>query len=417
MFSIITPTHNPKFLKDVFASLCKQTYSKWEWIVAVNGSAKVDEVRKLLGNDSRVRVVSCYDAKGIGAIKRFAFEQGSGDYLLELDHDDMLASNALEEIEKAFREQNADFVYSNFSEFFENGLFHFYPNWQQNGWRYRTTRVDGKEVNECVAFEPSAASVGLIYYAPNHVRVWRASFYKKIGGHNPSFHICDDHELLIRTYLAGKMVHIDKCLYLYRMGEQNSFSKKIDEIRNITFGLYAANLYDLVLREGALRGLPCYDLGGAFSCPSGWLAVDQEPPAAVIADLSKRWPFEDNSVFAFRAHDFIEHIADKQHVMNELHRCLVPGGWALISVPSTDGRGAFQDPTHVSYWNENSFWYYTRPEQAQYIRNADKHFMEQRLFTYFPSDWHKQNNIPYTVAELVAIKGDMDGIPGFRRFL
>ncbi len=30
-----------------------------------------------------------------------------------------------------------------------------------------------------------------------------------------------------------------------------------------------------------------------------------------------------------------------------------------ILVPSTDGRGAFQDPTHVSFWNINSFMYYS----------------------------------------------------------
>ncbi len=29
-------------------------------------------------------------------------------------------------------------------------------------------------------------------------------------------------------------------------------------------------------------------------------------------------------------------------------------GWFLSQTPSTDGRGAFQDPTHVSMWNSNS---------------------------------------------------------------
>ena len=31
----------------------------------------------------------------------------------------------------------------------------------------------------------------------------------------------------------------------------------------------------------------------------------------------------------------------------------------LSLTPSTDGRGAYQDPTHVAFYNENSFWYYT----------------------------------------------------------
>jgi hypothetical protein len=36
----------------------------------------------------------------------------------------------------------------------------------------------------------------------------------------------------------------------------------------------------------------------------------------------------------------------------------VPGGTAEIVVPTTDGPGAFQDPTHVSFWNRRSFLYY-----------------------------------------------------------
>ena len=211
------------------------------------------------------------------------------------------------------------------------------------------------------------------------------------------------------------MHHVDKLLYLYRMGENNTFSKNIGEIQRLTWELYEQNLEALILRESSLSGLPCYNLGGAFGNPPGWKSVDLRD-ADMLCDLRERWPWADSSVLAFRAHDVIEHLSDKQHTMRELHRCLKPGGWALISVPSTDGRGAWQDPTHVSYWNENSFWYYTRPEQAQYIHNTTEHFMESRLFTYFPTDWHKNNNIPYARAELRAIKGDMSGVPGCSQF-
>jgi hypothetical protein len=66
--------------------------------------------------------------------------------------------------------------------------------------------------------------------------------------------------------------------------------------------------------------------------------------------------------------------------MKELYRVLAPGGYALIQVPSTDGRGAFQDPTHVSFWNENSFLYYTNRDWAQYI-DTPVRFQAMRLFT------------------------------------
>ena len=52
---------------------------------------------------------------GIGAIKLWSFMQGTGDYLAELDHDDLLAPTAVEEIEKAFKETGADFVLQQYS--------------------------------------------------------------------------------------------------------------------------------------------------------------------------------------------------------------------------------------------------------------------------------------------------------------
>jgi SAM-dependent methyltransferase len=78
------------------------------------------------------------------------------------------------------------------------------------------------------------------------------------------------------------------------------------------------------------------------------------------ADLSESWPWEDSSVDHIRAFDIIEHLPDKIHTMNEAWRVLKHGGTFEIAVPTTDGPGAWQDPTHVSYWNINSFKYFTQ---------------------------------------------------------
>jgi len=88
------------------------------------------------------------------------------------------------------------------------------------------------------------------------------------------------------------------------------------------------------------------------------------------ADLTQKWPWEDGTVDHIRAHDIIEHMVDKVHTMNEIHRVLKPGGTVDIFVPTTEGRGADQDPTHVSYWNRNSFLYHTHGD-AHYLRFKD----------------------------------------------
>lgn len=89
--------------------------------------------------------------------------------------------------------------------------------------------------------------------------------------------------------------------------------------------------------------------------------VDIAPGPCVdeIADLSQPWPWPDSSVREVRAHDVFEHLPDRIHTMNELHRVLMPGGVATIEVPSAaKGAGYAQDPTHRSAWCMNSFQYY-----------------------------------------------------------
>ncbi len=81
----------------------------------------------------------------------------------------------------------------------------------------------------------------------------------------------------------------------------------------------------------------------------------------VICDLNEGIPYEAESADVILARHFLEHLSDPIKIMNEIWRVLRMGGEAHVIVPSTDGPGAFQDPTHKSFWNENSFLYYSHP--------------------------------------------------------
>ena len=70
-----------------------------------------------------------------------------------------------------------------------------------------------------------------------------------------------------------------------------------------------------------------------------------------------------------------------------------------------NGRGAFQDPTNRSFWNLNSFWYYTRGQQAQSVPGIRCRFQGTRIWQAFPTEWHQTHDIPYVYADLVALKG------------
>lgn len=100
------------------------------------------------------------------------------------------------------------------------------------------------------------------------------------------------------------------------------------------------------------------NLGCSDSHVKGWLNVDLAAPADVVADLSRPWPWVDSSVSQVMAWDIFEHLPDKLATMNECHRVLMPGGRLDLFVPTTDGRGAFQDPTHKSFWTPNDLFYF-----------------------------------------------------------
>ena len=87
---------------------------------------------------------------------------------------------------------------------------------------------------------------------------------------------------------------------------------------------------------------------------------DYEKAECLWFDLNApvwRW---NNCVDYILAHDIIEHLSDKIQTMNNIWLALKGGGIVDIEVPTTDGPGAFQDPTHVSFWNERSFLYYEK---------------------------------------------------------
>jgi SAM-dependent methyltransferase len=411
-FSIFTPSHDTTFLLETYASLLAQTHRDWEWVLVFNNGAVLP--REL--DDTRIRVVKApewINSMGVGALKRFACEQCDGDYLVELDHDDLLLPFALQKLASAIDVYDPDFLYSDFANFRDNGSYELFG--KEHGWENYSLRIGEKVHQVNKAFPVSASSLRAIHFAPNHVRVWRRSAYWTAGGHDGSMGVCDDYDLLCRTYLSGaKFHHVEECLYLYRLqaNGSNTYLKRNAEIQQKQLLVSNRYLHALVGEWCRRSELPRVDVGG-FNAPEGYIAASGKTGF----DLRAKWPFADSSVGCIRAYDFLQRVPQCapgcKHdtprcpigVMNEIYRVLAPGGWLLTATPSTSGRGAFQDPTNCSYWNGNSFWYYTKEAQKSLVPGITARYQGARVWDEFPSEWHKQNDILYVYADLVALKG------------
>lgn len=422
--SIFTPTNNTTWLLEAWESLRDQEIN-FEWLVGINGN--VD--RANIPSDPRVKVVELGEWKGVGDAKRRLCFEARGEFLLELDHDDVLAEGALKKVIEAFSDPEVGFVFSDTAEWVDatGAPFTYDPAY---GWSSYPCEVRGRKLLGTVSRPANAQFLSQILFAPNHVRVWRSSVYKELGGHDPSLNVADDYDLVVRSYLITKFKHIPEALYGYRRRADGNNTWLIHnaEIQKLCgvgedrtlpaqgqpLPLRDKYLHRMVERECDLNGLPRVDLGGGIFGAPGWKTLDISGNPDVKWDVfgSKKLPFPDSSIGAFRAFDFLEHGEDMDAfwLMDEIWRCLVPGGWFLSYTPHALGIGASCDPSHRSRWDERRFLYWgstqLRPFLLSAYPQAKAKFTPVRLYKenrhMGPSPWRFE--IPYVVADMVALK-------------
>lgn len=255
-FSIITPTYEtpPHILARTWASIRRQTISDWEWVVW-DDSHSLEVMRQVYGYAAderyKVRAFRAHTHSGIiGRVKRQAFMLGEGDILVELDHDDELESDCLERLADAFANPSVGFAYSDWCEINETGDSCRYPD----GWAfgYGSDYWDAAAgVWVMRAPEVNETTMSHIVSAPNHVRAWRASVYRALGGHDPSLRVADDYELCVRTFLETRMIRIPRLLY-----RQHISSTTAQRVHNAEIQARVAEIssrYADAIRERASR--------------------------------------------------------------------------------------------------------------------------------------------------------------------
>jgi SAM-dependent methyltransferase len=406
VLTVFTPSHRVRYLGDCYRSLVGQTYDDWEWVVLLNGQASD---WRPPAPDHRVRVVRHRRLAGVGAAKRAACDLAEGDILVELDHDDLLSNQCLERVATEMgAHPEAALAYSDFAQIGEDGSRNDDRFDESSGWNYDEVEVDGRSVLCCRALEPSPHNLGYIWFAPNHVRAFRRDAYQRCGGYDPALDVLDDQDLMVRLWSEGDFVRIPECLYLQRVHRDNTQAnpRLNARIQQLTVEMYRRELDHLIgawcrrrrLKQLLLRVPGAVELSPGRGVDAEGDAVDIDPSAPELPGVA------DNTVGAVRAIDVLQHVADRTALFEELHRVMVHGGLLLTLTPSTDGRGAWQDPSHVARWNENSFWYLTRASLRPALPGLAGRWQISHLRTYFPTAWHEQAFISYVQANLLAIK-------------
>lgn len=200
-FSILVPAYKTreKHLRGMIESVMGQSYQNWQLCIADGsedgGSLKgiLEEYRK---KDSRV----CYQINeknlGISGNTNEALKLAEGDYIALLDHDDLLAPNALYEVASLIlQHEDADAVYTDEDKFSDSVNGRFEPAFKPD------FNLDLLRSNNYIC----------------HLFVTKREIAEEVGGFHSEYDGSQDYDFIFRcTEKARGVYHIPKVLYYWR---------------------------------------------------------------------------------------------------------------------------------------------------------------------------------------------------------
>jgi GT2 family glycosyltransferase len=202
LLSIITPVFDtdPAALDNCLESVRTQSFAEWEHCLVDDASPTEETLRRLAlaaSRDQRVRLLARASNGGIVVASNDALAMATGEFVVLLDHDDLLTPGALASVAKALLADPAiDYLYTDEDHLTPAGTtFHstYKPDWSPE--RFRS------HMYTC------------------HLSVIRRSLVAEVGGFRPAFEGSQDYDLVLRvTERARRISHLPIVGYHWRMG-------------------------------------------------------------------------------------------------------------------------------------------------------------------------------------------------------
>lgn len=134
-----------------------------------------------------------------------------------------------------------------------------------------------------------------------------------------------------------------------------------------------------LLRKLAAPGPIRVELGcGPYKQVPGAIGIDLSPQPGVdyVADVEQGLGFlPDNSVDEIYSSHFLEHIANFEPLMRDIHRVLKPGGRKIVVVPHFTNPYYYSDFTHKRFFGLYTFDYMGEKD-PRYKRNVPRWYVD-----------------------------------------
>lgn len=231
-FSVITTSYlSFHKIQRAYQSLLAQTFADWEWII-MDDSPDDTHFQFLRENISsqqnhKIRLYRRDQNSGsIGNVKNEAVSLARGKYVLELDHDDEITPDCLQNAYDVFcADPQIGFVYMDFYNIYENGENFKYSDFISFGYGgYYSQKHRGKWIYVYITPNINNITASALISLPNHPRIWKRSVLLDCGNYSELLPICDDLEILLRTFADTKVkiAKIHKIGYIQYMNHDNN---------------------------------------------------------------------------------------------------------------------------------------------------------------------------------------------------
>ena len=209
LISIVMPVHNtPRpWLRDAVDSVRSQSYRNWELVIVNDGSTLL-ETREYLDklDEPRVSILNLTSSSGISGATNFGIEASRGDIVALMDHDDMLAKDALAHVVTAFSQQQAELVYSDETVFNDD-----------------MDSLSSGYFGSPILKPDYSPDLLLSHNYVTHFLAARKELIEAVGGLRSEFDGAQDYDLILRlTELTDNIIHIAEPLYHWRQSTQST---------------------------------------------------------------------------------------------------------------------------------------------------------------------------------------------------
>ena len=269
-FSILIPTYNTdvSLLTETVESVFSQVYRNWELCICDDGSTApnlLTYLQELADGHENVQLTLHKENQHISSASNSAFASATGEWIVMLDHDDLLAPHALVELAKTIEgNRDCSIIYSDEDKIDESN--HRYDPFFKPNWSY-TQFISQNYLN--------------------HLSAFRRELVESVGGWQVGFEGSQDYDLLLRMIEKvheKEIIHIPKILYHWRATADSTASSHSTKGYASSSAMKALNEHFKRTKQDAL--IEEMDVPGIYR--PVWKCDDEDMLVSVIIPTKNR---------------------------------------------------------------------------------------------------------------------------------